>query len=141
MPTTRRNRASAAICTFAAITLTAASASAQFRPRTLPSTSVGENYHIEAAASLWFPSANISLASESLGIPGDLIDFKTDLGLTDQHLPMLELQLRPARRHKFRVAYIPIDFTQSAVLHRSLKFNGQLYPIGLAVDSDLNWKA
>jgi hypothetical protein len=141
MISTHRNRARPGICTFVALTLAAASASAQFRPRPMDEPSIGEKYHVEAAASLWFPGTNISLASESLGIPGDLIDFKSDLGLMDKKLPMLELQLRPARRHKFRLEFIPIDFTQAAVLHRSLKFNGQLYGAGAPVNSELDWKS
>ncbi len=141
MNNSRPRRVYVAICTFAVLLLATASASAQFRPRPLDDPATGESYHIEAAASLWMPGATISLASESLGIPGDLINFKTDLGLTDQRLPALELQLRPARSHKFRLEFIPINFTQSATLHRSIKFNGQLYQVGLPVNSVLDWKA
>ncbi len=121
--------------------LAAAPASAQYQPRPLNDPATGEKYHIEAAASLWFPTADISISSEGLGIPGDLIDFKKDLGLVDQRLPALELLLRPARSHKFRFEYIPINFSQSATLQRSVKFNGQLYQLGLPVNSELDWKA
>ena len=38
---------------------------------------------------------------------------KRDLGLTDQRLPALQLQLRPARSHKFRLDYIPVNYTQT----------------------------
>jgi hypothetical protein len=119
----------------------AAPAFAQYQPRPLNDPATGEKYHIEAAASLWFPGASILLSSESLGIPGTLIDFKRDLGLTDQRLPALEVQLRPARSHKFRFEYIPIDFTQTAALQTRIVFNGQAYRVGLPVDSTLDWKA
>jgi hypothetical protein len=129
-------------CAIAALLLAAATpASAQFKPRPLDDPATGENYHVEAAASLWFPGSSISLSSESLGIPGDLIDFKRDLGLTDQHFPALALQFRPARSHKFRVEFIPISFSQTAALPRDIKFNGQLYHAGLPVNSTLDWKA
>lgn len=125
----------------AGLVLAAAPAFAQYKPRPLNDPATGEKYHIEAAASFWFPTADILLSSESLGIPGSLIDFKQDLGLTDQRLPALELQLRPARSHKFRLEYIPINFTQSATLPRNIIFNGQLYLRGLPVNSVLDWKA
>jgi len=131
----------ATILGLAAVLLVAAPAFAQYQPRPLDDPATGEKYHIEAAASIWFPSADISLSSESLGIPGSVIDFKEQLGLTDRRLPALELILRPARSHKFRVAFIPINFTQSTTLRQSLVFNGQRYAVGLPVDSTLDWKA
>ena len=53
------------------------------------------------------------MSSEQLGIPGSQINAKRDLGLTDQRFPILDLQLRPARSHKFRFQYIPVNFTQT----------------------------
>ncbi len=131
----------AVILGLAAGLLLAAPASAQYQPRPLNDPATGEKYHIEGAASFWFPSADVALSSESLGIPGSLIDFKRDLGLTNPRLPALELVLRPARRHKFRLEFIPINFTQTATLPRAIIFNGQLYNTGLAVNSVLDWKA
>jgi hypothetical protein len=125
----------------AALLLAAAPASAQYKPRPLNDPATGERYHVEGAASFWFPGADIFLASESLGIPGNLIDFKQDLGLTDQRFPALELQLRPARSHKFRLEYIPINFTQTTTLRQNIIFNGQLYRVGVPVNSVLDWKA
>ena len=131
----------ATILGLAAGLLVAAPASAQYQPRPLNDPATGERYHIEAAASVWFPGANIALSSESLGIPGSLIDFKQELGLTDRRLPAFEVQLRPARSHKFRFEFIPIDFTQTTTLPQSVVFNGQLYHLGLGVNSVLDWKA
>jgi hypothetical protein len=81
------------------------------------------------------------MSSESLGIPGTTIDFKQDLGLTDKRLGEVRLVLRPARKHKFRFQYIPIQYTQSAVVQRDLIFNGQLFQANLPVNSVLDWKA
>ena len=80
----------------------AAPASAQYKPRTLNDPATGESYHIEAGAGYWFPSADIIVSSEQLGIPGSQINAKRDLGLTDQRFPILDVQLRPARSHKLR---------------------------------------
>ncbi len=130
----------------AAVLLCAASpAWAQFQPRPMPGgdpdVPTGERYHIEGQIGLWPSGADMQIASESLGIPGDLIDFKDDLGLTDQTFPEFHVTLRPARRHKFRFQYIPIKFTQSGILTRNIVFNGQLFPVSAEVDSELDWKA
>jgi hypothetical protein len=125
----------------AALVLRAVPASAQFKPRPINNPATGEQFHIEATAALWFPGADINVASESLGIPGTVIDAKTDLGLTDQHLPQLGVVLRPARSHKFRMQYIPIEYDQTGTLTRDVIFNGQRYRVGLPVTSTLDWKA
>jgi hypothetical protein len=118
----------------------AAPASAQYKPRTLNDPATGENYHIEAGAGYWFPAADIIVSSEQLGIPGSQINGKRDLGLTDQRFPILDLQLRPARSHKFRFQYIPVNFTQTATLTQDIVFNGIRYRLGLPVNSVLDWK-
>ena len=85
------------------------------------------------------------VSSESLGIVGtpaeQLIDLKSDLGLTDQHFSELHLVLRPSTTSKFRLQYIPINYTQSAIIRRRIVFNGQRYDVGLPVNSTLSWKA
>ena len=121
--------------------LVAAPARAQFQPRKLNDLATGETYHIEAAAGFWFPTADLSVSSQSLGIIGSTIDFKKDLGLQDQRFPELHLELRPARSHKFRFQYIPIKYDQSSTLARDIVFNGQRYRLGLPVNSTLDWKA
>jgi hypothetical protein len=119
----------------------ASPASAQFTPRTLNDPATGELFHIEGSAGTWMPTANMNISSEALGIVGSSIDFKKDLGLTDQRFTELHLVLRPARKHKFRLQYIPMEFTQEATLKREITFNGQRYASNLPVQSLLNWKA
>jgi len=118
----------------------AAPASAQYKPRTLNQPATGETYHIEAAAAFWFPSADMVVSSEQLGIPGSQIDFKRDLALTDQRFPLLQVELRPARAHKFRLQYIPVSYTQTTTLNKDIIFNGIRYRLGLPVNSTLDWK-
>jgi hypothetical protein len=134
-------RAYAACYVALAFIFAAAPAQAQFRPAPISEPPTGEQYHIEGAAGLWFPASTISAASERFGIQGTTIDFKTDLGLTDKSLPYLRLVLSPSRRHKFRFEFIPIKYNQSAMVRRTIIFNGQLYNIGLPVKSELFWKA
>jgi len=124
------------------VLLAAAPASAQFMPRTLNDPATGEQFHIEGAAGFWWPTADMSIASESLGIVGSTIDFKDDLGIADRRLKEVRLTVRPARKHKLRFHYIPIEYAQDDfTLTRDITFNGQLYQIGLPVQSKLSWKA
>jgi hypothetical protein len=118
----------------------AAPASAQYRPRSVNDPPTGEKYHIEASASYWFPSADITVSSAQLGIPGSQIDLKRDLGLTDQRFTVLSVELRPARSHKFRLNYIPVNYTQATTLTQDIIFNGIRYHLGLPVNSVLDWK-
>jgi hypothetical protein len=124
-----------------AIVLLAAPARAQYHPQPVSNPATGENYHIEFAASLWNPSADINIASESLGIAGTTVNFKDDLGLTDRRFGQFKLVLRATPRNKFRVELIPISYEQEATLTRRIVFNGQRYDIGLPVNSTLDWKA
>jgi hypothetical protein len=125
----------------AGLLLTANAAHAQFRPRPIEDPATGERYHVEAAAGLWFPTADLTISSQALGQLGSMIDVKKDLGLTDDHFSELHLVLRPAKIHKFRFQYIPIAYEQTAALPREIVFNGQKYVVGLPVSSMLDWKA
>jgi hypothetical protein len=122
-------------------TLFASPARAQFTPRSLDDPATGEVYHIEGSTGLWFPSADMTISSEALGIPGSDIDFKRDLGLQDQHFNEFHVVLRPFKKHKLRFQYIPISFDQSAVLTKDVIFQGQKYRVGVPVNSTLGWKA
>jgi len=125
----------------AALVLTASPALAQFRPRPVGDPATGESYHIEGSAGFWNPSAKMSISSESLGIGGTTIDFKKDLGLKDRRFGELHAVLKAARKHKFRFQYIPIKYAQQATIPRDIVFNGQLYRVGIPVNSSLEWKA
>jgi hypothetical protein len=123
----------------------ATSAFAQFKPRIIQETTVGDKYHVEGGVDIWFGTADLTIASGGSGalegIPGTDINAKRDLGLVDKKLPQFNLVLKGAKRHKLRVQYVPIKYEQSAVLSRAIDFNGQRYTVGLPVNSALNWKA
>src|SRR5882762_2794073 len=139
MPTTRLY--TCAVLTAVAFLVATGPADAQYRPRPLNDPATGEKFHIEAEASYWTPSADITFASEGLGIPGSTIDLKRDLGVTDQRFPALSLQLRPARSHHFRFQYTPIQYSGTTTISRDLVFNGIRYPTNIPVNSSLDWKA
>jgi hypothetical protein len=129
-----------AFCALAVLAV-AAPAQAQFQRRPTSDPATGERYHIEGAAGFWFPGADMAIQSESLGIPGSTIDFKKDLGLTDQHFSQVQAVLRPGRKHRFRFQFIPIKYDQEHTLTRQIVFNGQAYTVGVPVISSLQWNA
>jgi hypothetical protein len=128
----------------ATVLLLATPAHAQYKPRPLDDPATGETYHIEGAVGLWFPTADMTVTSAGSGslsgIAGTTINAERDLGMpSTKKLPDFELILRPARAHKFRVNYVPIQYQGSATVTRDIIFNGQRYRIGLPVNSTLDW--
>src|SRR5713101_6239118 len=121
-PTTRTRLYTWAVFAVFAFLFATVPAHAQYRPRPLNDPATGERFHVEAEASYWTPSADITFASAGFGIPGDSIDLKRDLGVTDQRFPALSLQLRPARSHHFRFQYTPIQYSGTANISRDLVF-------------------
>ena len=102
-------------------------------------SSVGEDFQLEVTGGLWSPSAAISASSEQFGIIGTEIDFNRDLGLTSRSHGELRLTFKPARRHKLRLNWLPMEYRQSSVLERTLIFQGIAFDVGVPVDSLLRW--
>jgi hypothetical protein len=124
-----------------ALVLIATPASAQYKPRPLNDPATGENYRaLEAGGDMWMPTADMSVSSESLNIEGSKIDLKRDLGVTDQRFRALQLVLRPARSHKFRLQYLPVKYEASAKLNQDIVFNGIRYRLGVPVNTTFDWK-
>jgi hypothetical protein len=116
-----------------------APASAQYGRPTMSDPAVGETYHVEASYGFWNPDLEATISSEQLGIIGTEIDVKSDLGYTDEAIRQFRLVLRPGRKHKFRVEYIPIKFEGDTILNRDIIFNGIEFNVGLPVQSQFEW--
>src|SRR5439155_18804942 len=76
----------------------------------------GETYHVEIAGAIWNPTPDIVISSEGLGQLGDNIDFVNTLGIVQTKFRQFRIVLRPAKKHKFRFEYIPIDYTAQKVI-------------------------
>ena len=127
----------------AALLLAATPAYAQFQPRKLEDPATGEKFHIEGSAGIWSPGTSITInASAALGIEGTDIDLVKDLGLQDRKLREFHIVAKPARKHKFRFQYIPLDFQREGyTLKREVIFQGQRYSVGIPVNWLVDWKA
>lgn len=111
-------------------------AAAQFRPPTPPPG--GEDYHIELTGLGWRATPVLVINSESLGILGTDVDLVEDLGIESKMLWEAKLVLRPARKHKFRVHYLPMQYLADTVVQREFVFNGLRYQVGLPVTTTAN---
>ena len=62
-------------------------------------------------------------------------DGDTPLGIEKSAFKQLKVVLRPARKHKFRFEYTPINYTAQTTLQTTFVFNGQRYAIGHVVEN------
>ncbi|HEX7486539.1 MAG TPA: hypothetical protein VF332_10325 [Vicinamibacterales bacterium] len=129
------------LCLLVALTIFSASpANAQYRRFRAENRATGETWHVEFGVGLWQPPPDIVVSSESLpGILGSDISAQDDLGLQKKWLKEYSLVLRPAKKHKFRVGYIPIAYSADTVLKRKIIFNGQAYEFGIPINSSIQW--
>ena len=124
----------------AALLLLAGTAAAQYSvPKSDPAT--GEKYNVEVAFGLWNPTPEIVFSSEQFGITGSEINLSNDLDILQKTFRDFRVVLRPARKHKFRIEYIPIKYEVDTVLARTIIFNGNIYSIGLPVQGEFKWDA
>jgi hypothetical protein len=128
-----------AVLTALALLALAAPVEAQFPAR--GDAVIGEDYHIEASFNFWNPTPEAIVNSEALGILGTDVNLVTDLGITKQALKDLRVVLRPAKKHRFRINYLPMNYDASTTLTREFIFNGLRYRPGLPVQTTAQFKA
>lgn len=121
------------------LALSAVPAQAQFSLP--PAPPAGEDYHVELAAAWWQPTPSVTIASESIGIAGTDISLTDDLGVESARLLELRGTLRPGRKHKFRVARLPVRYQADATVSKEFVFNGLRYRVGLPVRTDAAFTA
>ena len=139
LPMTYVQHAASAVC-LAASLVCASPATAQYYGQSsdLP---IGEDYHVEILAGMWKPVPDITIASDAFGITGTDINFANDLGIETQRFGELRLRLRPGRKHRFRIDYIPIRYLATKAVKRRLIFRGIAFEPGVPVTSQITWHA
>ncbi len=125
----------------AALLLTASPAVAQYTALNRPDPATGEKYTVEIAYGVWNATPEIIFSSEQFGIPGSDIDISADLDVLKKRFQDFRFVLRPARKHKLRVEYIPIKYEVDTVLRGSLIFNGIEFPVGVPIAGEFKWDA
>jgi hypothetical protein len=132
-------RAGAASALF--LVVTAGTAAAQYSTVSKTDPATGEKYNVEIAYGIWNPTPQIVFSSEQFGITGSEISLENDLDVLEKKFHDFRFVLRPARKHKFRVEYIPIKYEVDTILTRSIVFNGNIYTVGLPVQGEFKWDA
>ena len=110
------------------------------RPSSGIRPAMGEDYRVEVAGAWWKPSLFGSVSSDRLDLVGSRIDLVDDLGFGEARFRDLRITVRPARSHKFRFQYTPLEYTASHALARQVTFAGHVFDVALPVDSRLGWK-
>ena len=120
----------------------AGSAAAQTAPK--PATpndfAVGEKYKVEFSYTFWQPKLDGNLTSDQLGVIGSRVDLTSDLALETARFHDFRFVIRPAKKHRVKIQYTPIEFNGSGTLSRDITFAGVVYPISLPIESLLTWK-
>jgi len=133
----------AAIVGLAGAVLLAASpafAQSTTRPQTeKPSAVYGEKYNFEVATTWWTPSVYGVIQSDALAAIGSQIDFTNDLGYESTRFRDLRFVVRPAKKHRFRVQYTPIEYHASTVFNRDITFRGETFAVSLPIESRFGW--
>ena len=106
-----------------------------------PNLPVGEDYKVELFGGLWNATPDMTIRSDEFGLVGSEIDFSRDLGIGTERFGELRIRLRPARKHRFRIDYMPMEFSAQTTVERRIVFRGISYDIGLPVSSSLTWNA
>lgn len=94
---------------------------------------------LEATLGTWIPAPGLRLSADADGIVGSEVALQSDLGLERQPQWDLRLSVRPARRHRLTLQYLPMLGEASAVLNRDVRFVGATYRNGETVRSTLTW--
>jgi len=98
----------------------------------------GEDFHVEFGVLWWRPSPDLMIQTGQLASVGiNDFEFAREFGIEDKRFSDFRVVLKPARKHKFRVGYVPIRYEQSAVLQRQINFGGRTFT-GPA-SADIRW--
>ena len=124
-----------------AILLMPAAAHAQFAATPFSDPATGERYHIEAVVRLVEPVSGLRdrervarHARHAGSTPSPTSASRR------RRSPSCASCCGPARKHKFRINYLPMTYTAAATVHREFVFNGIRYGVNLPVTTELSWK-
>ncbi|MGB5217801.1 MAG: hypothetical protein WBN66_05840 [Smithella sp.] len=90
-----------------------------------------------AQARLWVPTFEGDLRVDDGSITGTEVDLKDDLGMDDEYFPGVEAFFSIGD-HEITVSFSQFDLSGSKHISDEIIFNGDTYPAGTNVDSELN---
>lgn len=100
---------------------------------------IGENYHVELGAIFWTPTPGIVIASGSLAPLGSAgVDFVQEFGIANKRFTEFRGVLKGGK-HKLRVGHVPIQYSETALLQRTVNFGGRTFNVSADASADLKW--
>lgn len=99
----------------------------------------GENYHFEVGIGFWKPEPELVLRTDRLGLIGSDVDFVQEFGIGEERFREFRATLKPGRKHKIRVDYIPFKYEADATIQRTFVFAGRQYDLGIPASTSLKW--
>lgn len=111
----------------------------QTRPGDKRQTVYGENYAVEMATTWWTPSVYGTIQSDGLQAIGSQLSFTDDLGYESTRFRDLRFVVRPARKHRIRIQYTPIEYSAGATFNRDINFRDTVYPVSIPIESSFGW--
>jgi hypothetical protein len=115
-------------------------AQAQSAPREQSGQVYGERYVFEVATTWWTPSVRGVISGDGLQAIGNQIDFTNDLGYESTRFRDLRFVVRPAKKHRIRVQYTPIEYTAASVFNRDITYQGSVFPVSVPIESTFGWR-
>jgi hypothetical protein len=102
----------------------------------------GEQFHVEFGTVWWQPSPELVIQTEAAAAVGITdFDFAEEFDLDSKRFSEFRFVVKPARKHKVRVSYVPVRYDQSSTLVRAIAFDGTTFsgPAALNIEWDL-WR-
>ncbi len=124
----------------AAVLLAPVHALAQPASREQRQAVLGERYHVEFGTTWWNPALFGVISSDDLQVVGSRIDFASDLGFEKTRFKDFRFVVRPAKQHRLRAQYTPIEYTAETTFTREITFQGTVFPVSLPIESAFSWR-
>jgi hypothetical protein len=87
-----------------------------------------ERFHVEFGTVWWRPAPELTIqtaTSTAFGVTD--FDFADEFGLDTKSFSEIRLVLKPARKHKVRVSYVPVNYEQTSTLRQPIAFDGATF--------------
>jgi hypothetical protein len=113
---------------------------AQSGPREQRPPVYGERYNIEMSTTWWTPSVNGFIQSDALDAIGSSLSFEDDLGFESTRFREFRFVIRPAKKHRVRIQYTPIEYRATTTFNRDVNVGGEIFPVSLPIESTFGWR-
>jgi hypothetical protein len=104
-----------------------------------PSEAPTEAYVAEISLRWWSPTPMVLIDTGALDNVGGAVDFVEEFGVEKDRFREMRAMLKAGRKHKIRVAYLPVEYEETAFLVRTIDFGGQMFEVGSEATGVVDW--